>query len=167
LRNRLQESIQNQLYDIEVIESKVVNVAVWQACTKPSQWWECLEVDRTLFDLGKKLKAKALVVGKLAALGESKRFRLRVADSFSQTISTGVVQMNQDDYGPIISQCLLFVEKIIAQPQQQPSESWYTKWEVWAVAGTVLALVVGGALILSLPESGGPIEDWDHRLLLP
>jgi hypothetical protein len=167
----------NNLFDVQLIEGKTTDKAVHRLCGKRSAWWDCLGKDENLFELGKRLKAKTVVVGKLAAIGKRRVLKLRLADVLAGRAVAEVVNVPAGQEEAVLSRFVRVHKQRFGgeRPQQQPpirpaptqERAWYEKWEVWTIIGTGAAVVAGAVLFASMyssDEAGGP---WDYHRTLP
>ena len=165
----------NNLFDVQLIEDKTTVKAVRRLCGKRSAWWDCLGKDENLFELGKRLKAKTLVVGRLAAIGKRRVLKLRLANVLAGRTSAEVVNIPAGQEEAVLSRFVLVHKQWFGgerppppQPEQpQPAPAWYQKWETWTIIGAGAAVVAGAVLFATMyspDEAGGP---WDYHRTLP
>ena len=170
----------NNLFDVQLIEGKTTDKAVRRLCGKRSAWWDCLGKDENLFELGKRLKAKTVVVGKLAAIGKRRVLKLRLADVPAGRVVAEVVNVPAGQEEAVLSRFVLVHKEWFGgerppppqprtpiQPVATQERAWYGKWEVWTIIGTGAAVVAGAVLFATMyssDEAGGP---WDYHRTLP
>jgi hypothetical protein len=156
-------------FSVELIEREKTEQAILRQCGDRTQWWQCFDLDQNLLVLGDQLQVKAVIVGKLAMVGETQRMQLKLADESNRTVSSAAVEMRQADESPVLLQLSLLLERVLAGTKSEapePAKPWYTHWEVWTIAGSVVALAAGG-VVLGMMVSDKGVNDWDRRLLLP
>jgi len=111
---------------------------------------------------------KILVLGKVAAIGETQRFQLRIVDCSTRSISTSVVEMNQWIWSCCLSRySFVWKEFIAIRYVIRLSPNWFgTRVERLVIAGSIwlrpLQVVFGYHLIWIWTGN-----DWSHRLSLP
>ena len=170
-------SLLNNLFDVQLIDGKTTDKAVRHLCGKRSAWWDCLGKDENLFELGKRLKAKTVVVGKLAAIGKRRVLKLRLADVPVGRVSAEVVNIPAGQEEAVLSRFALAHKQWFGgeqppppppfQPAKPQERAWYGKWEVWTIIGTGAAVVAGAVLFATMyssDQAGGP---WDYHRTLP
>jgi TolB-like protein len=165
---QLEDNVRNQLIfslakkDLEVLPVTSVDAAVAGLCKEKKDWWECLERDENLFEIGRRLNAKAVIAGKLAVMGKNLVLKLRMADAASDRISSEVINASVDDDKEILGRFILLFEQLFVS---QPVKPWYQRWETWTIGGAGVAAVVTTVLVIVLkPGSSNP---WDFRRSLP
>jgi hypothetical protein len=154
---------------VELVEREKTDQAILHQCGTMTRWWQCFDLDQNLLAIGDQLQVKAVIVGKLAMVGKTQRMQLKLTDENSRTISSAVVEMHQADEGPVLLQLSLLLQRVLGSPKSEtpePAKPWYQHWEVWTIAGAVVALAAGG-VVLGMMISDKGVNDWDRRLLLP
>jgi TolB-like protein len=177
LRNHLTEMLGN-LFDARIVEQKTTDQAVRRLCGKPSAWWDCLGKDENLFELGRRLKAKTVVVGRLAAIGKRRVLKLRLADVPAGRVSAEVVNIPAGQEEAVLSRFVVLHKQWFGgqRPRKPPPEqqepptqerAWYQKWEVWTIIGTGVAVAAGAVLFATMypPDETG--EPWTYYRKLP
>jgi hypothetical protein len=176
LRNHLTNLLTN-LFDVELVEAQITNKTVKRFCGKYPAWWDCLGKDENLFKLGARLKAKVVVVGRLAAIGKRRVLKLRLADVTAGRVSAEVVNIPAGQEEAVLSRFVLLHKQwfggqppVATQPPQQepvPQPAWYQKWETWTIIGAGVVVAAGAVLfatMYSTDETSGP---WDFYRTLP
>jgi hypothetical protein len=162
MRRQLSEALEEQ-FDVHSVASDETDRAVRDLCGQPSEWWDCLGRDESLFQLGRQLQAGWVVAGKLAAMGDTQALKFRTADVAGNTVSTEIINIRGADQEDFLARFLLLHQHRL--PRHQPQEHWYQKWYVWTAAGAVVAAAVAGGLIWGLSTHAE--EQWDFRRSLP
>ena len=177
LRGHLTELL-NNLFDVLLVETKATNKTVRRFCGKTPAWWDCLGKDENLFKLGARLKAKVVVVGRLAAIGKRRVLKLRLAEVESGRVSAEVVNIPAGQEEAVLSRFVLLHKHWFggrpppppkpepAHPQPAPA-AWYQKWETWTIVGAGVLVAAGAVLFATMyspDETSGP---WDYYRTLP
>ncbi len=180
LRKHLTEMLTN-LFDVQPVAAKTVDKSVHRLCGKRPAWWDCLGKDENLFVLGRRLKAKTVVVGRLAAIGKRRVLKLRLADVPAGRVSAEVVNVPAGQEEAVLSRFVVLHQQWFGgqRPPQPPPEqpevpepptgerAWYQKWELWTIVGTGLAVAAGAVLFATMysPDQAG--GNWDLYRTLP
>jgi TolB-like protein len=180
LRRHLTEMLKN-LFEVQPVEVKTTDKTVHRLCGKRPAWWDCLGKDENLFVLGRRLKAKIVVVGRLAAIGKRRVLKLRLADVPAGRVSAEVVNIPAGQEEAVLSRFVVLHKQLFGAqrppepPPEQPERpepptrerAWYQKWELWTIIGTGLAVAAGAVLFATMysPDQAG--GNWDLYRTLP
>lgn len=177
MRNHLINLLDN-LFDIRLVEGRQTDQTVRRLCGRRPAWWDCLGKDESLFELGRRLKAETVVVGRLAAIGKRRVLKLRLADVPAGRVSAEVVNIPAGQEEAVLSRFVVlhkqwFGGQRTPKPPPERSEppaqerAWYQKWELWTIIGTGVAVAAGAVLFATMYSPGESGGDWDLHRTLP
>jgi TolB-like protein len=179
LRRHLTEMLKN-LFEVQPVEVKTTDKTVHRLCGKRPAWWDCLGKDENLFVLGRRLKAKIVVVGRLAAIGKRRVLKLRLADVAAGRVSAEVVNIPAGQEEAVLSRFVLLHKQWFggqpppkAPPQPQPEQpqpapaAWYQKWETWTIVGAGVLVAAGAVLFATMYSPDEAPSPWDVYRTLP
>lgn len=177
LRSHL-TGILNNLFEVQNVEARMTDKAVRRLCGKRPTWWDCLGKDENLFKLGKHLKAKTVVVGRLAAIGKRRVLKLRLADVPAGRVFAEVVNIPAGQEETVLSRFALAhkqrfggdqppAPKPPIQPAPARERAWYGKWEVWTIIGAGVVVAAGAVLFATMYSPGDNGVPWDVYGKLP
>lgn len=162
-------------FDLELVARDQTDLVVRHECGPPANWWDCLGQDHQLVAIGRKLRATKVVTARLAAMGDKRVLRLRVAEVDTGRMWAEVVDLPPDPgkEPTVLRRFLLLHERVFPRHDRPepagapPKAAWYKRWETWVLAGAGVALVAGAVTLGVVLGTNGADQPWDIRRSLP
>lgn len=167
IRERLADTLRRR-FGVQVVDDAAVDAAVAAQCGDPARWWECLDRNEQLVQIGARLGVPLVVASNLGVMGETRLLKLRVVDVETRAVSGELVELKESDGQAVIDRFAALGERLFPQPSPP---AWYQNSALWIAVGAGATLVVAAAaaatwyaLTAQAPPATG---DWDHQVSLP
>ncbi|MBN2361125.1 MAG: hypothetical protein JXR83_16840, partial [Deltaproteobacteria bacterium] len=96
IRERLVETLRLR-YGVDVLDQTTVDAAVAAQCGDPARWWECLDHNEKVAQIGARLGVPLVVASDLGVMGETQMLKLRVIEIESGEVLNELIELKGSD----------------------------------------------------------------------